>query len=87
MTTAQLVAHVQADAVGELPPGVRPVPHRVAAGVRRALEGFRSLGPGDLAHGLDVDLPWRMSGPCVSTVHDMAVFDVPWAFSAVRSRG
>lgn len=87
MTTAQLTAHVQADAVGELPAPVRPIPHTVAAGVRRAVEGLRSLGPADLVHGLDVDLPWRVGGPCVSTVHDMAVFDVPWAFSAVRARG
>jgi glycosyltransferase involved in cell wall biosynthesis len=29
----------------------------------------------------------RTGAPAVSTVHDLAVFDVPWAFSGMRSRG
>lgn len=87
MIDADLVAHVQADAVGELPAGVRAVPHPVAAGARRALAGLRAMGPADLVHGLDVDLPWRPDAPTVATVHDLAVFDVPWAFGRTRATG
>lgn len=87
MTEVSLTAHVQADAIGELPAGVTPVSHPVAAGARRAVEGLRPFGRADLVHGLDVDLPLRVRGACVSTVHDMAVFDVPWAFSGFRARG
>jgi glycosyltransferase involved in cell wall biosynthesis len=84
---ADLVAAVQADAVGELPREVRARIHPVAAGVRRALAGLRSLGPSDLVHGLDVDLPLRPGAPAVATVHDLSVFDVPWAFSRQRAAG
>ena len=39
-------------------------------------------------HGLDVDLPLLTPGAAtVSTVHDLSVFDTPWAFSRVRARG
>jgi glycosyltransferase involved in cell wall biosynthesis len=38
-------------------------------------------------HGLDVDLPIRSTAPTVATVHDLSVFDVPWAFSRYRARG
>lgn len=38
-------------------------------------------------HGLDVDLPLLSGAATVSTVHDTAVFDTPWAFSPVRARG
>lgn len=41
----------------------------------------------DLFHGLDIDLPLRTSGPLVTTVHDLSVFDVPWAHGRVRARG
>ncbi|MDQ1403724.1 MAG: hypothetical protein QOG03_2040 [Actinomycetota bacterium] len=76
---------VQADAAAELPPGVEARVRPVAAGVRRAIEGLRSLGPADLVHGLDVDLPRRSTVPTVATVHDLSVFDVPWAFSKRRA--
>ena len=85
--TADLVAAVQADAVGELPPQVTARVHPVAAGARRALAGLRGLGPSNLVHGLDVDLPLRSSAPTVATVHDLSVFDVPWAFSRHRAAG
>ncbi|MCW2816292.1 MAG: hypothetical protein JWN84_3747 [Nocardioides sp.] len=82
-----MVAHVQSDAVGELPRGVRAVSHPVLAGVRRAAEGM-SMKPGPgLVHGLDVDLPLRHDGPFVTTVHDLSVFDVPWAHGSIRARG
>jgi glycosyltransferase involved in cell wall biosynthesis len=36
-------------------------------------------------HGLDVDLPLRAKAATVSTVHDLSVFDVPWAFPRHRA--
>ncbi len=84
---AALVAAVQRDALGELPAGVRPLPRRQTSGVARAFDGLRSLGRADIVHGLDVDIPLRVDGASVTTVHDLAVFDTPWAFSAVRVRG
>ena len=45
------------------------------------------FGPADLFHGLDVDLPLRRSAATVSTVHDMAIFDAPWAFPRHRVAG
>jgi glycosyltransferase involved in cell wall biosynthesis len=84
---AELVAAVQADAVDELPEEVTPRVHPVAAGARRALAGFRGLGPSDIVHGLDIDLPLRPRAPTVATVHDLSVFDVPWAFSRHRAAG
>lgn len=84
---AEVVAAVQADAVDELPPTVRARVHPVSAGARRALAGLRGLGPSSLVHGLDVDLPLRSSAPTVTTVHDLSVFDVPWAFSRHRAAG
>ena len=39
-------------------------------------------------HGLDVDLPLLTGGAAtVSTVHDLSVFDTPWAFGPWRARG
>lgn len=86
-TDAELVAAVQADAVGELPPGAQARVRPVSAGARRAAAGLRGLGRVDLVHGLDVDLPLRPRAPCVATVHDLAVFDVPWAFPRRRAAG
>lgn len=83
----ELVAAVQEDAKGCLPARVSPIARPTSEGVRRALAGLRDLGPADLVHGLDVDLPWRRRAPMVSTVHDLAVFDVPWAWSRRRVLG
>ena len=87
LTEAALAAHVQADAVGELPASVAPVPHAVADGVRRAASGLLLRSGPALLHGLDVDLPLRLGGPSVTTVHDLSVFDVPWAHGRLRARG
>lgn len=83
---AQFVAAVQANAAGDLRPEVKAILRTPSRGVRRALAGFRSLGPADLVHGLDVDLPLFPRAPTVATVHDLSVFDVPWAFSRWRAR-
>lgn len=63
------------------------MPRPVSAGARRAIAGLRDVGPADLVHGLDVDLPLRRRGPTVTTVHDLSVFDVPEAFSGYRAAG
>lgn len=84
---AEVVAAVRPVGLEELPAGVTSRVVAESQGVRRALEGMRSLSPADLVHGLDVDLPIRGGCPRVSTVHDLAVFDVPWAFPRFRVAG
>jgi glycosyltransferase involved in cell wall biosynthesis len=84
---AELVAAVQPDGVAELPPGVTPLLKQHSAGIRRAAIGAMGFGPAALVHGLDVDLPWTGRHLTVSTVHDLAVFDVPWAFPRHRAIG
>jgi glycosyltransferase involved in cell wall biosynthesis len=84
---AELVAAVVPAGRPELPPGITPVLRRESRGIGRALAGAYGFGGADLFHGLDVDLPLHRSGPTVSTVHDMAVFDVPWAFPRHRVVG
>lgn len=82
-----VAAIVQEDAAPGLPPGVTALPRPVSAGVRRALSGLRPVRDAALVHGLDVDLPLRPGAPTVITVHDLAVFDVPWAFPRHRTLG
>lgn len=83
-----MAAVVQSDAVGELPTSVEPLTRPVGSGVRRAFSGLRPVRtPGRVFHSLDVDLPLLRDGITVSTVHDLSVFDTPWASSALRSRG
>lgn len=84
---AEITVAVQRSAANLLPAGVRPLLRPTCSGARRALEGLRSLGEADLIHGLDVDLPVRCRSLSVSTVHDLSVFDVPWAFSRYRAAG
>ncbi len=84
---ADIVAAVRPVGRDELPDGVEPLVLAESHGVRRALAGLRGFGPCDLVHGLDVDLPLLRSGLRVSTVHDMAIFDVPWAFPRFRVAG
>jgi glycosyltransferase involved in cell wall biosynthesis len=84
---ADLVAAVRPSGLAELPKGVTPLERPESHGVRRAVEGARGFGPCDLVHGLDVDLPLRHAGLRVATVHDMAIFDVPWAFPRFRVAG
>lgn len=78
---------VQSDAKALLPAEVTSVDRPVADGARRAIQGLRSIDGFDLIHGLDVDLPFRTDCPTVSTVHDLSVFDTPWAFSSYRAAG
>jgi glycosyltransferase involved in cell wall biosynthesis len=85
--SAALVAAVRPSGVSELPPGITPLLKGDAGGVRRALTGAIGFGRADLTHGLDVDLPVRRPGPTVSTVHDLAIFDTPWAFPRHRVAG
>ncbi|TCJ97236.1 glycosyltransferase family 4 protein [Nocardia alba] len=84
---AQLSALVQTDAASSLPATVSAVSRPVAAGARRAWHGVAPLRGFDVFHGLDVDLPLIGPRATVATVHDLSVFDVPWAFSRYRARG
>jgi glycosyltransferase involved in cell wall biosynthesis len=84
---AELVAAIQPGGLAELPPGIRPLVRKESHGVMRVLSSAIGFGPADLFHGLDVDLPLRQSGPAVATVHDMAIFDTPWAFPRFRVAG
>jgi glycosyltransferase involved in cell wall biosynthesis len=84
---AELVAAVQPEGVGQLPADVTPLHKGASSGLRRAVAGAAGFGPAALVHGLDVDLPWIGRPPTVSTVHDLAVFDVPWAFPRHRAVG
>lgn len=84
---ARLVAAVQPAGVAELAPGITPMVKGEARGVKRAFASAMGFGPADLTHGLDVDLPFRRPGLMVSTVHDMAIFDTPWAFPRHRIIG
>lgn len=80
-------ALVGADAVSELPDGIVAEPRTPSRGVRRAVQGMRPFRAARLFHGLDADLPLRSSVPMVTTVADLAVFDVPWAFARHRVAG
>ena len=81
VTDAELLAVVQQDVVPGLPVGVHAVPVRTVRGVRRAVAGLRIGVDAELVHGLDVIVPLRTRVPAVATIHDLSVFDVPWAFS------
>jgi glycosyltransferase involved in cell wall biosynthesis len=82
-----MVAAVSREAVDDLPPGVQAVTRYPARGARRALQGLRDLREAEIFHGLDVDLPAFTKARTVSTVHDLAVYDVPWAFPYHRVVG
>lgn len=84
---ASLAAAVGSEAAELVPAGVEPLVQADSHGLRRALRGLAGFGPADLLHGLDVDLPLRPRAPTVSTVHDLAVFDVPEWFPRHRALG
>jgi len=86
-TTVPLAAAVRPSGLPELPPGVTPITTRESDGLARALRGAVGFGRCDLVHGLDVDLPVLRRGRTVSTVHDMAIFDVPSTFPRHRVAG
>jgi glycosyltransferase involved in cell wall biosynthesis len=84
---AELVAAVHPVGVAELATGITPLVKGEGHGVKRALISATGFGPADLTHGLDIDLPLRRPGLMVATVHDMAIFDTPWAFPKHRVIG
>ncbi len=84
---ARLIALVQPTGAAELPPEVVALVKGPSSGAGRALAGAVGFPPADLVHGLDVDLPLRPRAPTVATAHDLAVFDVPWAFPRRRVLG
>lgn len=89
MPELRLSALCQRDAVDELPSGISPITRPVAVGAVRAVFGFAPMTkPSTIFHSLDVDLPVTdRSRSTVATVHDLSVFDTPWASSRVRARG
>ncbi len=95
MIDVPVTARVQADAADELPDGFDASAAPVSGGVRRLASSLRPLaaqereaiGVGGVVHSLDIDLPIAAGLPTITTVHDLSVFDVPWAHSSVRARG
>lgn len=83
----ELSALVQRSAARELPTRVTPVSVADNHGVVRALRAVAPTAPVDLFHSLDADLPVHGPRATVSTIHDLSVIDVPWAFSSFRTRG
>ena len=84
----RLGAMVDARLAAAMPSGVHALARPSAGGLRRTLQSAR--GPGvstSIFHGLDLDLPARSRASTVTTIHDLAVFDVPWAFSRRKSVG
>lgn len=75
----RFAALIDSDAVALLPPQVAPRPVRADSGWRRKLLGVRAVDDAALVHGLDVDVPWSSAVPRVATVHDLSLFDTPWA--------
>ncbi len=84
---ADLSAAVRPEGATLLSDDVAPLVQPESRGMRRALRGLAGFGPADLVHGLDVDLPIRPRAATVSTVHDLAVFDVPEWFPRRRAVG
>jgi glycosyltransferase involved in cell wall biosynthesis len=84
VTSATVTAAVETESIGELAAGVTALPQPGRRGLRRAAASARGFGPCDLFHGLDVDLPLVHRQATVATVHDLGIFDVPWAFPRLR---
>jgi glycosyltransferase involved in cell wall biosynthesis len=76
-TDARLVAMVQHDAGGSLPPSVERLSLPPMHGIRRAAHGLAPRRGFDLVHGLNVALPLAPGTPKVVTVHDLVQFDLP----------
>jgi glycosyltransferase involved in cell wall biosynthesis len=85
---ARYAALVASDVVAAVPEGVAARAHtfRVDHGLSRRMRSLRPPRRAELVHGLDTDIPWRTRVPTVATVHDLALFDVPWAFPAASAR-
>ena len=83
----RMTALVPESARGELPSRVRPRTVADSSGAVRALRGKLPVAAVDLFHSLDADLPLHGPAATVATIHDMSVFDTPWAFSRYRAEG
>ncbi len=61
-------------------------PSWVRGGLSRKIAATRMRFPDvHVVHGIDTDQPLNSRCPTVCTVHDLALFDVPWAFAAGRA--
>ncbi len=81
-----LHVRVQGEVAAQLPPQATVERRRGSAGARRLLQGLAPFPGAVMVHGLDVDLPLQRGVPMVCTVHDLSVYDTPWAFARGRSR-
>lgn len=81
-----LRVRVQGEVAAQLPPQATVERRPGSVGARRLLQGLAPFGGAAMVHGLDVDLPLQRGVPMVCTVHDLSVYDTPWAFSRGRSR-
>lgn len=89
---ARFSATIERSLAAGLPEGVAadPVALPVDNGlVRKAVATTRSGPACDVLHGLDTDLPVRRphGAATVVTVHDLALFDAPWAFGRATAVG
>jgi len=80
----QFAAHVQRSESRSLPDCVVPQACADARGSIRVVQGALLDQGAGLFHGLNVELPLRRRRPLVSTIHDLAVLDTPWAFPKWR---
>ncbi|GAA1479684.1 hypothetical protein GCM10009624_01240 [Gordonia sinesedis] len=85
--TVELSAVVQRSTARCLPSRVSPRMRADSAGVRRAMQGKLPVSGAGIFHSLDADLPMWGPRATVTTIHDLSVFDVPWAFSKLRAVG
>ncbi|OBF27944.1 glycosyltransferase family 1 protein [Mycobacterium sp. ACS4331] len=84
-TTARAV--VQHRSAADVPRGIAADTVADSHGIGRAVRAKLPVARGALFHSLDADLPAWGPAATVSTVHDLSVFDTPWAFSRIRARG
>ncbi len=84
---ADFVAMVAPEAAGSLDSRITTITPRLGIdhGLARRLRSTVPVRGADVIHGLDTDAPLA-GAPRVVTVHDLALFDVPDAFSRVGAR-
>lgn len=83
---AQSTAVIQQDAQDLVPEGIGTSTRPVTSGAFRAAFNIAPAYGTGIFHSLDVDLPVAGPHATVATVHDMSVFDTPWAMSAFRAK-
>jgi len=85
LADADLAAFVPGDVRGELPSSVREQTVPSSSVWARTASALTPRLGFDLVHGLDKLVPLGGRGPVVVTIHDLAAYDVPWAFSGHKA--